>query len=124
MFKPALFVLDRFKPHVGSNIKEVWFARKHGDVGGGWDCNSEIPLRWMIEEVIALPEEVNRLAWQNTKVAHAARHGDKFEDIVLPLLAAPVTYQVPKVKKLKKLVHGLLAFGGGVSTLTTCSWCF
>lgn len=33
-FKPALFnqdgVVDR------TNVKEVWFAGNHGDVGGGW----------------------------------------------------------------------------------------
>jgi uncharacterized protein (DUF2235 family) len=62
-FKPYLFSTKRNK-YVGRELKEVWFAGNHGDVGGGWDlkikpgCNvkpqyllSDIALQWMVQEV-------------------------------------------------------------------------
>ncbi len=64
MFKPALFLLDPNTP-VTADIKEVYFAGNHGDVGGGWSCEganyllSDIPLKWMVDEVLALPDTVS-----------------------------------------------------------------
>lgn len=126
-FKPALFITEPSNPPDG-DIKEVWFAGNHGDVGGGWSCDgdnyllSEIPLRWMIDEILELPEERDKLAWQVTKVAHAAKHEDLFEKRVSALPDSAVKYQIPKIRKFKKLVHDVLSFGGGGSHLSVCSW--
>lgn len=62
-FKPSLFSTEQHK-FVGRELKEVWFAGNHGDVGGGWNlkikpgCNerpqyllSDIALQWMVQEV-------------------------------------------------------------------------
>jgi hypothetical protein len=76
----------------------------------------------MIDEVLELPEETNKLAWQSTKVAHAAKHEDVLEKRVSALPDDAVKYQVPKIRKFKKLVHDVLSFGGGVSRLSVCSW--
>jgi uncharacterized protein (DUF2235 family) len=71
-FKPALFLVD--DDTTGSpqskDIKEVWFAGNHGDIGGGWHCDgaknllSDITLKWMVDEVLALPDEQVRLCVQ------------------------------------------------------------
>ncbi len=69
-FKPALLHQDiRGTQDDGEDIKEVYFAGNHGDVGGGWlaegpkdvdESNdpvqlSDIALEWMITELQALP---------------------------------------------------------------------
>lgn len=38
-FKPALFTQDGIVDR--TNVKEVWFAGNHGDVGGGWKKESD-----------------------------------------------------------------------------------
>jgi Uncharacterized alpha/beta hydrolase domain (DUF2235) len=52
---------DEFEPTLwtgteppGSDIKQVWFAGAHSDVGGGYQDRrlAEIPLRWMAEEAV------------------------------------------------------------------------
>jgi hypothetical protein len=74
MFQPVLFDPD---PKNGdgltdgtthqSYLVERWFAGNHGDVGGGWNSYpdpegkdsyllSDIPLRWMIEQVKKVDE--------------------------------------------------------------------
>ena len=60
-FKPALFCHD--DEAASPNIKEVWFAGNHGDVGGGWAAGkdidvqlSDIALEWMLHEVDQLPD--------------------------------------------------------------------
>jgi uncharacterized protein (DUF2235 family) len=54
------------------NIKQVWFAGVHADIGGGYpekeSALSKYPLIWMIEEAISCglavnPRTVNQLAW-------------------------------------------------------------
>lgn len=66
MFQPVLFDPESKKgpgPTDGTtDLVERWFAGNHGDVGGGWSSYpvpegedpyllSDIPLRWMIEQV-------------------------------------------------------------------------
>ena len=59
-FKPALFELHDTKKPENSTLKEMWFPGNHADIGGGWDPEkdkrllSDIPLKWMIEEIKAL----------------------------------------------------------------------
>lgn len=65
-FKVSLFLFDP-DAEVKADIKEVYFAGNHGDVGGGWYCQgenyllSDIALRWMVDEVLELPDTVSRL---------------------------------------------------------------
>jgi len=72
--EPQTFKLNRFndahaKPQ---DIRQVWFAGVHSDVGGGYPEKesglSKYPLLWMIEEAIAAglkvnTATVNQLAW-------------------------------------------------------------
>ncbi|WP_166253648.1 DUF2235 domain-containing protein [Marinobacter salicampi] len=50
-FEPTLW-----EPRVGTDIKQVWFAGAHSDVGGGYGPDrhdhllADIPLLWMMEE--------------------------------------------------------------------------
>lgn len=70
-FKPALFTQDEIVDK--TNVKEVWFAGNHGDVGGGWQKQpdqlrqlSDTPLAWMVQELEDLKETENRLAFART----------------------------------------------------------
>jgi hypothetical protein len=74
-FKVALLQQDVSGKNVKEDVKEVWFAGNHGDVGGGWSSMgvdpenepptkdydkdnyqlSDIALKWMIEELDDLP---------------------------------------------------------------------
>jgi uncharacterized protein (DUF2235 family) len=67
-FRPALFLIDDMSKV--ESLKEVWFSGNHGDCGGGWWLErlgqktskyllSDIPLRWMLEEVRQLDEKEN-----------------------------------------------------------------
>jgi len=58
--EPQPFVANRFDknaPHADQDIKQVWFAGTHSDVGGGYPENesglSKFPLHWLIEEAKA-----------------------------------------------------------------------
>ncbi|KAG8904547.1 hypothetical protein FRB99_001587 [Tulasnella sp. 403] len=50
-----------------TNVKEVWFAGYHGDVGGGWESSkpgktlANIPLRWLVREARTL----TNINWNN-----------------------------------------------------------
>ena len=82
-FKAALFAQEQNNP--AENIKEVWFAGNHGDIGGGWDVAdkekgvahdsleedyfqlSDIALKWMVDEIDDVESNFKepsvRLAW-------------------------------------------------------------
>jgi uncharacterized protein (DUF2235 family) len=80
-FKPALFLTDP-RRQVDAYIKEVWFAGNHGDIGGGWPSDrnnfqlSDMALKWMVEELQALPEKVS-LTYQPPST---------FSDLILMIL--------------------------------------
>lgn len=65
-FKPALFLIDPKDPGK-KDIQGVYFSGNHGDVGGIWGCRgekyllSDITLRWMVQEVLDLPETASSL---------------------------------------------------------------
>ena len=67
-FKPALFELDDSDNSKNSELKEVWFAGNHADIGGGSKrveskrLLSDIPLEWMIQEVKSLKAGASHLA--------------------------------------------------------------
>ncbi|KAI4152151.1 MAG: hypothetical protein LQ341_000764 [Variospora aurantia] len=69
-FKPALFHQDGHELN-GGNFKEVWFAGAHGDIGGGWPLVkdetrtlSNLPLKWMLDEIRDLPETDHKLKFK------------------------------------------------------------
>lgn len=72
LFLPSLFLLNPNEPE-DPRIKEVYFAGNHGDVGGGWAYEkedekpapkfllSDIALKWMVDEVTHLDQNLNDL---------------------------------------------------------------
>jgi uncharacterized protein (DUF2235 family) len=77
-FKPNPF-LKRSAP-TPQDIKQVWFAGVHADVGGGYpECESSLskfPLNWMIEEAKDHGLDVN-VAMRNHLVLGKPRRGSK-----------------------------------------------
>ncbi len=51
-FEPTLWTAPQ---PAGTDIRQVWFAGAHADVGGGYEERrlADIPLRWMADEAIA-----------------------------------------------------------------------
>ena len=93
-------------------VKEVWFAGNHGDCGGGWGLQknqqrllSDTPLEWMLQELKTLPVE-DQVTLNN---AHPLVQGLEME---------AVEYDF----SLHKLLHDMLAFGGGGSRFATLQW--
>jgi len=87
-FKVALLQQDLSDSKVEEDVKEVWFAGNHGDVGGGWSSMegdvenepptkdydmdnyqlSDIALKWMIEELDDLPGgPEDKLQWNERR---------------------------------------------------------
>ena len=55
-------------------LEEVWFAGAHGDIGGGWPRKgketrtlSTLTLKWMINEMINLPNTTNKVKFGKEK---------------------------------------------------------
>jgi uncharacterized protein (DUF2235 family) len=72
--EPQTFMHNRFNDAHAEpqDIKQVWFAGVHGDVGGSYpeieSALSKYPLLWMIDEAVQCglkvnPRTVNQLAW-------------------------------------------------------------
>jgi uncharacterized protein (DUF2235 family) len=74
--EPQTFASSRFNDAIvePQDIKQVWFAGAHGDIGGGCDIPekdaalSKYPLLWMIDEATRCglsvnQQMVNELAW-------------------------------------------------------------
>ena len=63
MFRPQLWPPDQIyvdldpSPAVAQDIRELWFAGVHGDVGGGYpeaeSALAKVPLAWMVQEAAA-----------------------------------------------------------------------
>lgn len=125
-FKPALFILDPSRKPT-DDIKEVWFAGNHADIGGGWHCNendyllSDIALKWMVDEILKLKEDENALAWQKAEVDGVHKHEAWAESGPLLKGTAPKDRETQQ-QSIKKLVHDMLVFGGGASAFATCCW--
>jgi uncharacterized protein (DUF2235 family) len=54
---------DKTAPAVDQDIKQVWFAGVHGDIGGGYPEEesglSKFPLNWMIDEAVQHGLDIN-----------------------------------------------------------------
>jgi uncharacterized protein (DUF2235 family) len=64
--EPQSFIanpFDKTAPPVDQDIKQVWFAGVHGDIGGGYPEResglSKFPLNWMIDESVEYGLEIN-----------------------------------------------------------------
>ena len=80
---PQPFVANPFDlvaSKVDQNIKQVWFAGSHSDVGGGYpetqSALSKYPLAWMVAEAVAQGLRINP-AMQNNLVLGQPRVGGK-----------------------------------------------
>lgn len=121
-FRPALFVEEQLQAK--SDVKEVWFAGNHGDVGGGWKKSpdqdyqlSDTPLAWMVQELLDLDETPNKLAFKSAIVKPLEQRETRLEG---SLRHTPLS-NVQK-KKLWMKPHDMLRFGGGASWLGVIGW--
>jgi hypothetical protein len=89
-FKPTLWTQDR-EAAATQNLKQVWFAGVHSEVGGGTDDNSlsDIALLWMAEQArqagLGFVAGQPQAGWPDQKIAppapnyagelHDSRHG-------------------------------------------------
>ncbi|KAL4743960.1 hypothetical protein BDV11DRAFT_176557 [Aspergillus similis] len=122
-FKPALFHIDP-KDKDSVDLKEVWFAGNHGDVGGGWPLSkgqkhllSDIALDWMMQEVLNLPDSDSKLEFLPENVKHmkrAATHSLCRDE-------EPGTDAYRIAQKTHK-PHDKLRFGHGGSALSVMLW--
>lgn len=81
--EPQLFVANPFDPvavETEQDVRQVWFAGAHGDIGGGYPESqsglSKFPLAWMIDEAVAHGLKIN-VAMRNNLVLGQPRIGGK-----------------------------------------------
>ena len=102
------------------DIKEVYFAGNHGDIGGGWLAEgerdveeaedpvqlSDLTLEWMIEELQALHEDDKEgaLAFNNHVGIFLKNMGSKEEQVCTAR------------------IHDMLRFDGGASWMSVIFW--
>lgn len=116
-FKPALCLFGQDQDgHAPVDLKEVWFAGNHGDVGGGWPMEhgyllSDTPLNWMVQEMLSCPGQGGSLAVLPAEV-------DNYKMQAGTLMKAD---QAGRVKKPIK-AHDPLRYGYGSSRVMTFIW--
>jgi len=81
--EPQPFVANPFDataPETEQDIKQVWFAGVHADIGGGYpelqSGLSKFPLAWLIDEAVAHGLKIN-VAMRNNLVSGQPRAGGK-----------------------------------------------
>lgn len=135
-FKPALFVFE--KDDKSSDVKEVWFAGNHCDVGGGFYFEgpgkhllSDIPLAWMVEQVTSLEDEPAGKLALDKEVMKQRGHLKAGSANTPKQTQTKVTKQgksqghshAPRDGCLnERRPHDFLAFDRGVSRLATLGW--
>ncbi|KAI5306175.1 hypothetical protein KEM56_001985 [Ascosphaera pollenicola] len=119
-FKPALFILDKNSP---VDLKEVWFAGNHSDIGGGYGLQknqkhllSDTPLNWMLQEVLNLPKSESKLSFQTLNVNDVCQAENKF-----PGKEKPGTNAF-QIRKKTNQPHDTLTFGNGTPWLMVICW--
>lgn len=127
-FKPALFHQDGHELD-DEQVKEVWFAGAHGDIGGGWPLVGEqtrtlsnLPLKWMMDEIRDLPETDGKLKFESEWESFVERKvdadaGDLDEFVLKPEMEAAPVFPRP---------HDELTFGRAnpsfMSKVATAFW--
>lgn len=113
--EPQIFMSSRFsKKSEPQDVKQVWFAGVHSDIGGGYpekeSALSKYPLIWMIEEAVACGLAVNR-ATVNQLAWGAQRKGSPFSYVAPDYMAKPhdsmngawpLLEYIPKADKYKE----------------------
>ncbi|GES59805.1 sporulation associated protein [Aspergillus terreus] len=119
-FKPALFLLD---PSKTVDLKEVWFAGNHADVGGGWSLApgqhhllSDTPLNWMLQEVLHLEGSESKISFHTLNVEDVVERENAFPGKEEPGTTA---YDV---RRRTNQPHDMLAFNRGVSFIMVLFW--
>lgn len=121
-FKPALFTQDGIVDR--TNVKEVWFAGNHGDVGGGWKKEpdqlrqlSDTPLAWMVQELEDLTNKENKLAFSSTTEDQI-----RDRDITLSRFSKPSKLSNHQKRREYMKPHDMLRVGGGESWIKVALW--
>ncbi|KAL4813604.1 hypothetical protein BDW67DRAFT_177737 [Aspergillus spinulosporus] len=122
-FKPALFHIDP-KDKDSVDLKEVWFAGNHGDVGSGWPLSkgqkhllSDISLHWMIQEVLNLPDSDSKLEFMSENVENMKKVA--IHSLCRDEEPGTAAYQI--AQKTHK-PHDKLRFGHGGSAVSVILW--
>ncbi|KAK7613323.1 hypothetical protein BKA81DRAFT_396277 [Phyllosticta paracitricarpa] len=118
-FKPALFLFD----DKDVDLKEVWFAGTHADVGGGWGFEpgqkhllSDTPLNWMIQEVLNLHGSTSTLSFKTLNLADVVRAASTF-----PGAEKPGTTEF-EVRRRAHQPHDELKLGHGSRLPSVAFW--
>ncbi|EEP75572.1 conserved hypothetical protein [Uncinocarpus reesii 1704] len=114
-FKPALFAYDEQSLH--ADIKEVWFAGNHCDVGGGFRYEgnskhllSDVSLAWMVDEVNKLEDApAGKLAFQQS-ILEGLGHNISFGGIIGKVSPPDKTTRAKKPMKANFWVLEILPF--------------
>ncbi|KAL8901931.1 MAG: hypothetical protein Q9207_004954 [Kuettlingeria erythrocarpa] len=129
-FKPALFHQDGHQLD-SKQLKEVWFAGAHGDIGGGWPLEegqtrtlSTLPLKWMLDEIRDLQETDGRIQFEPHQKSFVERKVHPSDDDLNHFILEPEANGAPKFPK----PHDELIFGraksGFMSMIATAFWKF
>jgi hypothetical protein len=105
------------------DLKEVWFAGNHCDVGGGYGLQpgqkhllSDTPLNWMIQEALNLEGSASKLSFQTLNVDDVVKRENAF-----PGKEEPGTNAF-EVRRETNQPHDTLKFGYGTFFLMVIMW--
>jgi uncharacterized protein (DUF2235 family) len=120
-FEPTLWTGDVPK---GSDIKQVWFAGAHSDIGGGYRNRllAEIPLRWMAQEAVnaGLKLELELLTHEKDLDPCAAQHESRMgwsrKDRLTPTIRQ-INGAVPNVSLYERLYRPVDREGNAVKAI-------
>jgi len=77
-YKPNPF--DKSEPPP-QDIKQVWFAGVHSDIGGGYPEKesgaAKYPLQWMIDEAVAHGLQINKAMYNHLVLGHKRKGGSR-----------------------------------------------
>lgn len=80
--EPQPFIANPFRKEraaLPQDIKQVWFAGVHSDIGGGYpeaeSGLSKFPLQWMLEEAVQFGLKVNAVAWRRIALGDGSKRG-------------------------------------------------
>lgn len=124
-FKPALLAQDEVVDQ--TEVKEVWFAGNHGDVGGGWRKQpdqlrqlSDTPLAWMVQELKDLKEAENRLAFARSTEDQIRNRDAALSALSKPSKRSKLSNHERRKEYMKP--HDMLKIGGGEPMLKVAFW--
>lgn len=124
-FKPALLTQDKVVDQ--TEVKEVWFAGNHGDVGGGWRKQpdqlrqlSDTPLAWMVQELKDLKGTENRLAFSRSTEDQIRDRDAALSTLSKPSRPSKLSNHEKRKEYMKP--HDMLKLGGGETMFKVAFW--